>query len=435
MTAPADALRRRYTALLSRRPPELAATLHALRVHPSDLAIPAPHPLAQAPPAPAHLFDAFGFAPLVAASPSASAQIRVPCVDAPLGVPILQSILRVAGAARMQTAPPSQTPPASPPHPTSHPPAHPAIAHHHQHHHRVNASPLPLQRQQPQTPPPAPNFDFRRHPARVPRDHRPQPHPQLQPQTPSPPPPSPPAAPAPQNPFRTARSRLPSKRLLRPNARPNAAPSPDSAAMVATRAVLGSGPKRPRLNARSTRPQPDDRGAAGPDVPEVPNVEPRLVEMIMNEMLDRSPGVDWADIAGLHFAKRCVMEAVVWPMQRPDIFTGLRGPPKGLLLFGPPGTGKTLIGRAIASKSGAKFFNISASSLMSKWVGEGEKMVRALFAVAREFQVGICYSLMHHCTLVFMPCWVITNRILLCILYHVNPSISRVHTAERRLHR
>ena len=51
-----------------------------------------------------------------------------------------------------------------------------------------------------------------------------------------------------------------------------------------------------------------------------------------------------------------------------DIFTGLRGPPKGLLLFGPPGTGKTLIGKCIASQSGATFFCISASSLTSKWV-------------------------------------------------------------------
>lgn len=109
--------------------------------------------------------------------------------------------------------------------------------------------------------------------------------------------------------------------------------------------------------------------------------------MIMNEVLEQSPGVDWDDIAGLQFAKRCVMEAVVWPMLRPDIFTGLRGPPKGLLLFGPPGTGKTMIGRAIASKSGARFFNISASSLVSKWAGEGEKTVRALFGVARIFQV------------------------------------------------
>ncbi len=74
---------------------------------------------------------------------------------------------------------------------------------------------------------------------------------------------------------------------------------------------------------------------------------------------------------------------------RPDIFTGLRGPPRGVLLFGPPGTGKTLIGRCIASRSRSTFFSISASSLTSKWVGEGEKMVRALFAVAAVNQPAV----------------------------------------------
>lgn len=122
------------------------------------------------------------------------------------------------------------------------------------------------------------------------------------------------------------------------------------------------------------------------DDPRLKGIEPFLLERVNDEVLDHSPSVRWADIAGLDFAKKCVQEAVVWPMLRPDIFCGLRGPPKGLLLFGPPGTGKTMIGKAIASESRSTFFNISASSLTSKWIGEGEKTVRALFAVAK------CYA-------------------------------------------
>ncbi|MPC27405.1 Fidgetin-like protein 1 [Portunus trituberculatus] len=206
------------------------------------------------------------------------------------------------------------------------------------------------------------------------------------------------------------------------------------------------------------------------------NIDAKMVEMIMNEIMDSGPDVTWDDIAGLKLAKSTIKEIVVWPMLRPDIFTGLRGPPKGLLLFGPPGTGKTMIAplqlpqpwkslvnllkaprrkgrlisleweKVVAKKmrnsgleymrlatkkvvaarkvgepceclkacftilgdptvqifsgywkmadsnaqsaylskaSGSTFFSISASSLTSKWVGEGEKMVRAMFAVAR----------------------------------------------------
>jgi SpoVK/Ycf46/Vps4 family AAA+-type ATPase len=142
--------------------------------------------------------------------------------------------------------------------------------------------------------------------------------------------------------------------------------------------------------ARTTNPTAEE-ASASQELPNVPNVEPRLVEMVMQEILDQSPGVSWDDIAGLEYAKRCVMEAVVWPMVRPDLFRGVRGPPRGVLLFGPPGTGKTMIGRAIASLSGARFFNISASSLMSKWVGESEKLVRALFGVARALQPSVIF--------------------------------------------
>lgn len=69
-----------------------------------------------------------------------------------------------------------------------------------------------------------------------------------------------------------------------------------------------------------------------------------MVELIKSEIMAVSASVTWDDIAGLKFAKTAIQEAVVWPMLRPDIFTGLRRPPKGILLFGPPGTGKTLIG-------------------------------------------------------------------------------------------
>lgn len=140
--------------------------------------------------------------------------------------------------------------------------------------------------------------------------------------------------------------------------------------------------------------KPQGAGAADPAHPmdeRLKNLEPRMIELIMNEIMDQGPPVNWEDIAGVEFAKATIKEIVVWPMLRPDIFTGLRGPPKGILLFGPPGTGKTLIGKCIASQAGATFFSISASSLTSKWVGEGEKMVRALFAVARCQQPAVIF--------------------------------------------
>ncbi|CAM9227196.1 unnamed protein product [Phaeothamnion confervicola] len=124
---------------------------------------------------------------------------------------------------------------------------------------------------------------------------------------------------------------------------------------------------------------------------ELQHCEKAMVEQIQREIVQTGDPIYFEDIAGLSFAKKTVNEMVCLPMQRPDIFTGLRRAPKGLLLFGPPGTGKTLIGKAIAHQSGSTFFSISASSLMSKWVGEGEKLVRALFAVAAYRQPSVIF--------------------------------------------
>nr|XP_029719554.1 fidgetin-like protein 1 [Aedes albopictus] len=121
------------------------------------------------------------------------------------------------------------------------------------------------------------------------------------------------------------------------------------------------------------------------------HIDPKMVELIRSEIMDRFTPLTWDDIAGLDYAKTIIQEAVVWPILRPDIFTGLRRPPRGILLFGPPGTGKTLIGKCIASQSKSTFFSISASSLTSKWIGDGEKMVRALFAVASVHQPAVVF--------------------------------------------
>ncbi|XP_003744537.1 spastin [Galendromus occidentalis] len=123
----------------------------------------------------------------------------------------------------------------------------------------------------------------------------------------------------------------------------------------------------------------------------IKGIEPKLVSIIASEIIDNGPKIRFDDIAGQELAKQALREMVILPTQRPDLFTGLRKPPRGLLLFGPPGNGKTMLAKAVAHESSSTFLNISAATLTSKYVGEGEKLVRALFAIARELEPCIVF--------------------------------------------
>lgn len=123
----------------------------------------------------------------------------------------------------------------------------------------------------------------------------------------------------------------------------------------------------------------------------LPGVDKAAAKQIFSEIVVHGDEVHWEDIAGLENAKFSLKEAVVYPFLRPDLFLGLREPVRGMLLFGPPGTGKTMLARAVATESHSTFFSISASSLTSKYLGESEKLVRALFAIAKKLSPSIIF--------------------------------------------
>ncbi|EYC31652.1 hypothetical protein Y032_0003g1168 [Ancylostoma ceylanicum] len=119
-------------------------------------------------------------------------------------------------------------------------------------------------------------------------------------------------------------------------------------------------------------------------------VDAKFGERLLDEMLDRT-GVRLSDVAGCESAKEALEEAVILPAMNPGLFSGLRQPVKGILLFGPPGNGKTMLAKAVASEARQVFFNISAASLTSKWVGDAEKTIRSLFQIARNAQPAIIF--------------------------------------------
>ncbi|EAR86948.2 katanin p60 ATPase subunit A-like protein (macronuclear) [Tetrahymena thermophila SB210] len=122
-----------------------------------------------------------------------------------------------------------------------------------------------------------------------------------------------------------------------------------------------------------------------PDFGDVQELK-ELAAYLQRDILVENPNVKFKDIVGLDDAKRLLKEAVQIPLKYPHFFTGILEPWRGVLLYGPPGTGKTMLAKAVATECGTTFFNISASSVVSKWRGESEKLIRVLFELARHYQ-------------------------------------------------
>jgi len=113
-----------------------------------------------------------------------------------------------------------------------------------------------------------------------------------------------------------------------------------------------------------------------------PQVVQQLKASFSELVITEKPDVKWDDVIGLEDCKQAIRESIVFPFLRPDLFK--LGWPRGLLLYGPPGCGKTMIAAATAAEIDGYFISVDAASIMSKWLGEGEKNVAKLFANARK---------------------------------------------------
>ncbi|ONM30144.1 Protein SUPPRESSOR OF K(+) TRANSPORT GROWTH DEFECT 1 [Zea mays] len=178
------------------------------------------------------------------------------------------------------------------------------------------------------------------------------------------------------------------------------------------RAVLDEGGAGPGANggdaAVATRPKTkgkDGDGGNGGDDSEQSKLRAGLNSAIITE----KPNIKWNDVAGLESAKQALQEAVILPVKFPQFFTdifvlststctneechplGKRRPWRAFLLYGPPGTGKSYLAKAVATEADSTFFSISSSDLVSKWMGESEKLVANLFQMARENAPSIIF--------------------------------------------
>jgi len=135
------------------------------------------------------------------------------------------------------------------------------------------------------------------------------------------------------------------------------------------------------------KPVASKSGGSGKD-----NEDDKLAGALESAIVVEKPNVKWDDVAGLENAKDSLKEAVILPIKFPQMFTGNRQPWRGILLYGPPGTGKSYLAKAVATEANnSTFLSVSSSDLVSKWQGESERLVKALFAMARKRKPSIIF--------------------------------------------
>ncbi|PKI40531.1 hypothetical protein CRG98_039091 [Punica granatum] len=158
------------------------------------------------------------------------------------------------------------------------------------------------------------------------------------------------------------------------------------------RAVLDEGGPGPASNgdaAVATRPKTKPKDGSGGDGDDAE--KEKLKAGLNSAIIREKPNVKWNDVAGLESAKQALQEAVILPVKFPQFFTGKRRPWRAFLLYGPPGTGKSYLAKAVATEADSTFFSVSSSDLVSKWMGESEKLVSSLFQMARESAPSIIF--------------------------------------------
>ena len=146
----------------------------------------------------------------------------------------------------------------------------------------------------------------------------------------------------------------------------------------------------PKVDVSAAEPVPiQETSKAEPDLDDE---EKRLREMISDTIISERPNIKMSEVAGLADAKQAIDDAILTPMKHPELFKGkARQPWRGILFYGPAGCGKTLVAKAVASEVNATFFNVSAANIVSKWLGESERLVMNLFELARKNQPAIIF--------------------------------------------